>query len=168
MTQTKTGDNTAPKSRPLSLIQRACVVIGSCGLLLAMAADTIAVVGRHTGFSLIGSIELVQIAIVLLASSAMVIATSQSAHATVHILTERLSAGAAALLARLAALISALFCVLIIAGSAWVTADLWLDHERTELLHIPLRGFRVLLIAAFVIMAGFFIRHSLRGHHHDA
>lgn len=165
--KTEAGDSGPDQPHP-SLTQKICLVIGSAGLLLATATDAIAVLGRHTGFALIGSIELVQVAIVLLASSAMVIATRLGTHASVHILTERLSAPSASLLARIAALASAGFCLLVVAGSVWVTADIWFEHERTELLHIPLRWFRVLLIAAFVIMTGLFIRHCLRGPRHDA
>ena len=82
-------------------------LIGSFGLLAATAADALAVGGRHTGFAFLGSIEVVQAAVVLIASSAMVAATIVGSHASVHILTERLAKPTAHRLARLSDLLSA-------------------------------------------------------------
>lgn len=98
----------------------------------------------------------------LLASAAMVAATLAGAHASVHILTERLKASTAARLARVSSLISALFFVLTVVGSAWVAADLWHSFERTELLGLPLRWFRALWILAALIVAALFVRAALR------
>ncbi|WP_165356257.1 TRAP transporter small permease subunit [Sphingosinicella sp. BN140058] len=136
--------------------------IGSAGLLIATAADAIAVAGRHTGFHLLGSIEVVQASVVLIASSAMVAATIVGAHASVHILTERLRPGTARRLARGAALLGTLLFLLIAAGSAWVASDLWSGFEQTELLGIPLRWLRLLWIAAALLIAMLFLRTATR------
>ncbi|MBC2651570.1 TRAP transporter small permease subunit [Novosphingobium flavum] len=136
--------------------------LGGCGLLGATAADAIAVAGRHAGFHLLGSIELVQAAAVLLAGSAMLIATVQGEHASVHMVTERLARPTAARLARLAALISGLVFLAVAAGSAWVAGDLWSGFERTELLHIPIRWLRAAWIGFALLIALTFLRRAIR------
>src|SRR5689334_21962707 len=75
---------------PSGPLARISYVLGAIGLLAATASDAIAVAGRHSGFHLLGSIELVQAAVVLLASSAMLLVTIAGGHASVHIVTERL------------------------------------------------------------------------------
>lgn len=140
---------------------RLVYLLGGCGLLGATAADAIAVAGRHAGFHLLGSIELVQAAAVLLAGSAMLIATLQGEHASVHMVTERLPRPVAARLARLAALLSAAVFLVVAVGAAWVTAELWSGFERTELLHLPLRWLRVLWIGFAGLIALTFLRRAL-------
>src|SRR4051794_34274762 len=147
----------------LNPLGRAAYAIGSAGLLVATAADALAVAGRHLGFRILGSIEIVQTSVVLIASSAMVAATIVGAHASVHIVTERLSAAAAARLARLAALLGALTFLILAAGSFWVASDLWGGFEQTELLGISLRWFRALWIAAALLVALLFLRKAVRG-----
>lgn len=145
---------------PLATIAYA---VGGAGLLGATAADSLAVAGRHSGFHLLGSIELVQAAVVLLGASAMLIATLTGNHASVHIVTERLSRPAAARLARVASLLSALAFLALAAGSAWVLSDTWSGFEQTELLHIPLRWLRALWVLIALIIAALFLRNAAKG-----
>lgn len=154
----------APQPMPLkeSGATRAAFLVGGTGLFVAMATDAIAVLGRHAGFTLLGSIEVVQACIVLIASSAMIFATLKGTHAAVHILTERLSAPAVALLARVAALLSMSLFILLATGCLWLVADLWNGHERTELLHIPITPLRLLQIAALLFVAALFARALFR------
>lgn len=144
-------------------LARAAYLLGGIGLLGATATDALAVAGRHTGLHLLGSIELVQAMVVLLGTSAMLIATLAGGHASVHIVTERLHPARAALLARIAAGVSGLVFLLIAAGSAIVAADLWAGFEETELLHLPLRWLRLLWILFALLIAGAFFRTALRG-----
>jgi TRAP-type transport system small permease protein len=141
---------------------RVAYVLGGAGLAAATLSDSLAVAGRHTGVTFLGSIELVQAAVVLLASAAMLVATLAGTHASVHFVTARVSPAAAARLARTAALLAALAFVLLAAGSAWVGAELWNGHERTELLHIPLRWLRLLWLVAALAIAGCFLRAAWR------
>lgn len=149
-------EGAAPAVPPRGALGRAAFLVGSAGLLAATATDALAVLGRHTGVALLGSIELVQVAVVLVASAAMIGATVERAHASVHIFTERMAPPTAARLARGAALLGASLFVLIALGSAIVAADLWNGHERTELLGIPLRPFRLVWIAAALTVAALF------------
>lgn len=141
---------------------RAAFLIGGTGLFVAMATDAVAVLGRHTGFTLLGSIEVVQCCIVLIASSAMIFATLKGSHAAVHILTERLSQPAVARLAKVASVLSALLFLTLVAACIWLVADMWGGHERTELLHIPITPLRLLQIVALLFVAVLFLRSLFR------
>jgi TRAP-type transport system small permease protein len=143
-------------------VGKAAYWIGSAGLLIATAADALAVLGRHTGVALLGSIEIIQVSVVLIASSAMVAATIVGAHASVHILTERLAKPNADRLARIASWLSALIFLLLAAGSIWVASDLWSGFEQTELLGIPLRWFRAAWIVAALLIVALFVRQAVR------
>ncbi|MFL9841517.1 TRAP transporter small permease subunit [Sphingomonas sp. ST-64] len=154
-------DEDAAPAPTAGIAGRAAFFIGSAGLLIATAADSIAVLGRHAGFALIGSIEIVQAAIVFIAASSMVAVTLARGHATVHILTDRLDPARRARLARVPNLLGALAVLLLAAGSVILLGDLWNGHERSELLHIPLRWFRLLMIAALLFVAILFVRHAV-------
>jgi TRAP-type C4-dicarboxylate transport system permease small subunit len=143
-------------------LARIAYALGGFGLLGATAADSLAVVGRHAGFRLLGSIELVQAAVILLGASAMLIATIVGGHATVHIVTERLTRPTAARLARACSFVSGMVFLCLSAGSIWVASDLWHGFEQTELLHIPLRWLRLFWIVVAVLIAICFFRGSLR------
>jgi TRAP-type C4-dicarboxylate transport system permease small subunit len=149
------------KERPGPVVQ-AAYLIGSAGLLIATAADAFAVLGRHVGFAFIGSIEIVQMSVVLVASSAMVAATIVGSHASVHILTERLAKPTALKLARLSDVLSALLFAIVAGASVWVASELWSGFEQTELLGIPLRWFRALWVAAAVLITFLFLRSAVR------
>jgi TRAP-type C4-dicarboxylate transport system permease small subunit len=154
-----------PPSTPAasaSPLARAAYLVGSAGLLFATATDSLAVAGRHLGFRLLGSIELVQASVVLIAASAMVVATIVGAHASVHIVTERLPAAATARLARVASLLSAITFAIFALGSIWVASDLWTGFEQTELLGLPLRWLRLLWIGAAILASLLFLRATLR------
>jgi len=143
-----------PRSRIAGVLERAAFVIGSIGLLAAMSTDALAVLGRHLGIPLLGSIEVMQASVALAASSAMVGATLRGAHASVRILVDRLGPGAKRVLQRLADGLSAVVFCVFAAGSIWIARELWSGHELSELLQIPLRWLRVLWIVAALIIAG--------------
>jgi len=153
-----TGDSAAPQGPLL----RIAYLLGGIGLLGATLADSLAVLGRHTGWHLLGSIELVQAAVIVLGASAMLIATVVRGHASVHILTERLSEPTAARMARLASFVSGLVFLVLAGGSIEVAADLWSGFEQTELLHIPLRWLRLLWIVFALLIAWRFLRDAVK------
>ena len=133
---------------------------GASGLLLAMAVDAAAVLGRHFGVPLLGSIELVQACVVLMGSSALVGTTLRHRHASVHLLTERLSPTPRERVRRLASMLSALFFLVLTLGTLIVMRDLWTGDERSELLglpYAPLRAFfagsALLVVCIFAIAA---------------
>lgn len=144
------------------LLTKFCYRLGGAGLLIAMATDAASVTGRHTGFSLLGSIEVVQAAMVLGAGAAMIVATLAERHASVHILTDRLSPAGRSLLFRITNLLSALTLAVLAAGSLWVMFDLWNAQEITELLQLPLRWLRLAWVVCAIAIALLFLVRALR------
>ncbi|AHE54405.1 TRAP transporter small permease [Sphingomonas sanxanigenens] len=158
MTPESTLEDSAP-ARPL--LTRAMLAIGSAGLLSAMATDALAVAGRHAGVRLLGAIEIVQACIVLIATSAIMLATLVDGHARVHILLERLAPGRANRLLRAADALSALVFLGLAIGSAWLASDLWDAFEWTEILHLPLRWLRLAWILGALAAAIMFARRAV-------
>ncbi len=146
---------TAPPDPPRALRAAGPLFyVGSAALFLAMAIDALAVLMRHVGATLLGSIELVQAAILVAASCAVVVATRLGAHARVHLLTNRLGARSRNAVAALSRTLSVLFFLLLAAGQAWVAHDLWHGQEESELLHIPYAPLRIIGIASLVAAGG--------------
>jgi TRAP-type C4-dicarboxylate transport system permease small subunit len=133
--------------------------VGSIGLIGAMLVDGVAVAGRHLDLPFTGSIELSQVCVVLLASCSIALATLARGHAVVDLLHQRLGPAAQRLLLRIAALLGFVFLAGVVVGLGWLASDLWNGRERTELLDIPIRWQRVLMIACFAIAAGGFLLH---------
>lgn len=144
-------------------LRRIAFVTGSAALLIAMATDALAVAGRHLGVTLLGAIEIVQASVVVAATSAILMATIDNAHARVRILLEQVATGTAAILERVANLLSAIVCLVLVAGSLWLASDLWNGQELTEVLGIPLRWLRLFWMAGALLTAIMFARVSKGG-----
>jgi TRAP-type transport system small permease protein len=141
---------------------------GSIALLAAMAADFISVIGRHLGFTLLGGVEFVQICVVVAISSALIVATLRGAHASVHILTERLAPSTARLLGRASDILGAILFLLLSAGSFWMLSDTWGLDERTDVLGLPLAPARILWTGALASTALVFLIRALARRTPDA
>ncbi len=137
--------------------------IGGAGLLTAMATDFISVIGRHTGIPLLGAIEVVQGAIVLAASAALIAGTLTHAHASVDVLVERLPAPLRDGLWRFASFLSALFLASVTAGGVWLLYDVWLMDERSDLLRIPIVPERIVWSVSTFVTTLLFLGFALRG-----
>ena len=155
-------DASPEDSAPIGRVHRALQALGASALLLAMATDAVAVIGRHAGFSFLGAIELFQVFAVVATSVAIVLATLSQRHAAVHILTEYVSPGTKLWLDRAGLAAGALSFALLCAGSVWVAGDLWGTHEMTELLGIPLRWFRLVWIISAGTVTWLFLRSLVR------
>lgn len=119
---------------------------GGLALLAATGIDTLAVLGRHFSIPLRGSIELIQPAIPL-----------HGAHARAILLLERFGGFARRAADRANDLLTAIFLLLVLAGSAWIAADLWGAHEVSEIAGVPWRWMRMaanllLLLAALAAL----------------
>lgn len=113
--------------------------------------------GRHIGIPLLGSIEIMQAAILLASSAAIVLATAAKRHAVVHLLIDRLSPPGRTAMERLHALLSAVFFIALAAGSIWIAFDLRDGHEQSELLRIPFAPLRIVSIAAVLAVAAIYL-----------
>lgn len=136
--------------------------VGAGGLMVAMVVEGVAVVGRHIGLPVHGSIELVQVCVLLTASAAMLSATLNRGHAVVHLLTSRLSPAGRAALERLSDLLSGLFFAVMAAGCVWLLYDLWDGHEQTEVLGLPFKPLRFVALSAVAAMAAVFLARAVR------
>ena len=136
--------------------------IGAAALLCAMAVDSLAVLGRHIGLPLLGSLELVQAAILLASSAALVCATLERRHAAARLLLDRAGPRAHRFLQRFNGVLTLLFFLLLGAGQIWIAADLWYAHEGSELLHIPFAPLRIASIAAILLAAAVVARQISR------
>ena len=153
-----------PAIRARQLLAGASFVVGSAGLLVALAADAIAVAGRHLGVPFLGSIETVQAAVIVAASSAMVAATLGRTHAAVHLLTGRLSAEGRRRMQIGTDAASACFFAVLAAGSIWIVIDLWDGAEATEILGLPLKPLRLFWCASALLIAALFARSAIQRH----
>ena len=139
----------------MNALKRVVVWIGGAALLAAMTIDTLAVIGRNIGWPMIGSIELIQAAVLVSGVVGLVFATANGDHARVRIVIDRLGRGraVAAAFSRIASIL--LFGALL-AGSAWLAADLWDGYERSELLGVPWSMLRLIAnvgLAACIVVA---------------
>jgi TRAP-type transport system small permease protein len=137
--------------------------LGAAGLVVAIGADGLAVAGRHLGIPLLGSIEVMQAAILLAASAAIVLATAARRHAVVHLLIDRLSPQSRQSMERVHAGLSAVFFIALEVGSIWIAIDLRDGHEQSELLRIPYAPLRVVSIVAVLAVAAIYLRRVFEG-----
>jgi|HubBroStandDraft_6_1064221.scaffolds.fasta_scaffold222084_2 TRAP-type C4-dicarboxylate transport system permease small subunit len=141
-------------------VQRWLFYVGAAGLLFAIGADAVAVLGRHLGIPLLGSIELMQAAILLASSAAMVLATVARKHAVVHLVVDRLAPRQRMAMERVHALLSAIFFAALAAGSIWIAFDLRDGHEQSELLRIPYAPLRIVSIVAVLAVAAIYLARA--------
>jgi TRAP-type C4-dicarboxylate transport system permease small subunit len=134
---------------------------GSAGLLSMMLVEFLAVLGRHSGLPVMGALEIVQAAIVPAACAAMLIATLHGAHAAVHMVTERMPAGAQQAARRVGYFIAGVFFSFLCAGSVWLAIEAWDTFEQTEVLHIPFRPLRALVALAAAALAFLFFHRAV-------
>ena len=100
-------------------LYKAAIWTGGLALLAAAMIDTVAVLARNLATSLHGSIELIQVAILIAGALGLVVAVSTSTYARVHLMTDRLSGPARIWMDRLAFATVAIFFLCLLAGSLW-------------------------------------------------
>jgi TRAP-type transport system small permease protein len=135
------------------------IYLGGAALLATVVVIATAVVARHLGRTLTGSLELAQATILIASSCSLVAATLAQRHATVHLLVDRVGSRAQALLTWMGHLLGAIFFLLLAAGEIWIASDMWSGHEESELLHIPYAPLRILSIAAVLGAAAVMMTH---------
>jgi TRAP-type C4-dicarboxylate transport system permease small subunit len=145
-----------------SLLARIAFANGAVGLFGATGVDFASVVGRRLGHSIPGAIEIVQVFMVVAASSALVAATLHGSHAAVHVVTERLSERARRWLGRIADLLGAACFAALSAGGLWILHDTWNGDEASDLLGLPIAPLRILWALATATAAAVFLVRALR------
>jgi TRAP-type C4-dicarboxylate transport system permease small subunit len=142
---------------------RGIVLLGGAALLGAMAIDVVAVIGRHTGIPLLGSIELVQVLVAVAGAMALLIACLHDSHARVRLLLVRLAAAPRRRLLQIDDVLMAMFLLALAAGSGWILYELWGSHEETELWRLPYRPLRLLVVLTLLVAAGLMLRRLAGG-----
>ena len=138
-------------------------MLGGIPLVLAMLVEFITVVGRQTSFMFLGSIEAVQVAILLSSATAMVLATLARSHAKVRVLLNRSDARFRTVLTIFNALCGALFFLALVVGSVWLAVDMWGAHEQSELLALPYFPLRCFVAICMSVVAVLYVRRLLAG-----
>jgi TRAP-type C4-dicarboxylate transport system permease small subunit len=136
----------------MNIARTAMVWSGGIALIAAAALNLLAVIGRHTGLPLKGAIELVQVAVLIAGSLALVAATLARNHARVHLILDRLTGVTRDVAERICTALSILFYLLLLIGACWLAADLWGSQEVSELLDVPWRGMRAFLNGALILV----------------
>jgi TRAP-type C4-dicarboxylate transport system permease small subunit len=144
-------------------LQNLLVWCAGGALLLAMLTDALAMLGRQLHVPLLGAIEIVQVAVLVAASGALLVAAWLGSHARVHLLVDRLPGRARAIVERVHALCGALLYLALLVGSAWMASDLWHGYEHSELLRLPYRPLRVLVVVTLLILVLHALRRAWRG-----
>jgi TRAP-type transport system small permease protein len=155
------GEERAEQPLPTG-VTGAAVALGSLALLVAMATDALAVVGRHLGFPLLGALELVQASVSAAGACAIVCASAAGAHAVIHAVLDRVSPATRAVLAPIGQLLGASFFMVLAVGCGWIAWDLRGGAEATDLLGIPLAPLRIFATVALLFTAVLFVRTAMR------
>lgn len=146
-------------------VRSAMIWIGGVALIAATAADTFAVIGRQIGWPLRGSIELVQAAVLVAGSIALIAATLADRHAKVQLIVDRLRPEMRRRVEQLCDVLMALFLLCVLAGSVWLSIDLWASHEVSEIIGVPWRWMRLfanisLAVALVLVLRRAFARRT--------
>jgi len=152
---------TPPADLPSPTTRGPLFYVGSVAILTAMITDAGSVLGRHLGLRPLGSIELVQAAILVTSSASLVAAILARKHARVHLLVGRVGPRVRTLLERINGVLSAAFFFALSAGAIWIAHDEWYAHEQSELLHIPFAPLRLIAIGATLGAAIILIRQTV-------
>jgi TRAP-type C4-dicarboxylate transport system permease small subunit len=126
--------------------------IAGGALLVAVAVDVLAMLGRQIRLPLIGSIEIVEVAVLFAAAGALIVTTLDGAHARVNLLLDRVSAGWRDRLLKLHAIAAVVLFAALLAGTLWIAADLFGGHEESELLRIPYLPLRLATVVCFAVL----------------
>ena len=137
--------------------------VGGAALIAATAVDTLAVIGRQVGMPLRGSIELVQAAVLVAGSIALIAATLGDRHARVRILVDRLGDRLKFSVDRSSDLLTALFLIAVLAGSLWLAVELWPGHETSEVVGVQWRWMRLIANVSLAIAAVATLRRLIAG-----
>ncbi|CDO34912.1 TRAP transporter small permease subunit [Novosphingobium sp. KN65.2] len=127
----------------MTLSSKIVIWLGGAALLAATAIDTLAVLGRHLGLPVTGSIELMQAAVLVSGSIGLLVSTIYRSHARVRLIVDRLPPSWRSIADRCSDGLTLLFVLALLAGSVWLSVDLWNAHEESELLGVPWRVLRL-------------------------
>lgn len=138
------------------------VLLGGIPLLAAMAIEFVGVVLRNAGWPIPGSIELVEICVLLSSSVAIVLATMSRSHAKVRVLLNRVRGVSSQTLHVVIAIGGTVFFLSLVAGGVWIIVDLWGAAEHSETLGVPYLPLRLFAAACMLVTAALYARRVFR------
>lgn len=141
----------------MTIVVRIAVWIGGLALVTATGVNTLAVVGRRTGFPLHGAIEIVQLCVLIAGGLALMLATLWHAHARIGLVLDRIGPAGRTVGLRLTAGLAALAFAALCIGSGWIASDLWNSHETSEILGLQWLPMRVFATLAMAVVSGLFL-----------
>ena len=162
MTAPKDNATDAAKREPVK-VPGWLVVIGGVPLLAAMIIEFVSVIGRNLGMPILGTIELVQAAVLLSSTTAIVIATLSRSHAKVRLLLSRTRGRSNKVLKFFNAVGGTIFFLSLMIGSFWIMVDMWNAAERSELLGVPWVPLRCYATAGMLVTAFLYARRVAAG-----
>jgi TRAP-type transport system small permease protein len=146
----------------MKALRKAVTLIGGIALLAATMIDAVSVIGRNLGLPFRGAIELVQVAVLVAGTLALLVATAERAHARVHLMVDRIGETAQRVLERVFALLGAVFFAALLAGTIWLAADLWSGDEQSEVVGVSWRAMRLFANVGFVAIVLVLLGQAIR------
>jgi TRAP-type C4-dicarboxylate transport system permease small subunit len=125
---------------------------GAAALLLLALVIVGTALARTVGWVLVGGSEIVDVAIIIVSSMALVAGTAAGTHPSVHILTSRLSVERQKHLKIGASLLACVFFALLCFESAIALINYARLGEYTQLLHINITPFRAVWVFALAVI----------------
>ncbi len=119
---------------------------GACALFGTMILISISVLGRHLNTPLPGSVEIVEVLILIVASTGILFATTEKSHASAKIFIDRLGPKTKIVAEKFGILLGVCICLVICLSNIWFLFDVWQTHEASHLLGIPIVPFRLFFI----------------------
>jgi TRAP-type C4-dicarboxylate transport system permease small subunit len=145
-----------------SPLERCIVWVGAIALISLGLLICASVVLRTTGSVIKGNSEIGEMLIIIVASTALVVATFSSAHPYVHMLVDKITPRWRYRLAAVIAAIGAVFWSV----TAWMNGKVTIENaaliEETELLRISLTPFRTFWVLALLLVAAVLTLRALQ------
>ncbi len=135
-----------------TLIIKAATWLGCTALVTTTALIVLSVLGRHTQIPLPGSVEMVEVLIVVIGSTSLLVATYDNTHASAKLFINRMSPTVRIVVEKIGISMAAIFTASLLVGTVWIIADYWATHEVTPLLGIPVIPFRLLFALSLVLI----------------
>lgn len=142
----------------MEAVNRFMVWTAGSALVAAALINFLSVIGRHVGLPFKGSIELVQVGILIAGALSLIAATAARSHARVRLVLDRLAPAPRNLVQRGCTLLAILFYLALLTGSVWLAIDLWDAQEVSEIIGVPWRSMRLFLNLALVTILVLLLR----------
>ena len=140
----------------------AAAVLGCIALAVTTFLIVISVIGRHTQIPLPGSVEMVEVLIVIIGSTSLLVATFDNTHASAKLFINRLSEQRKIVVEKIGFFLGACFSLALLIGTIWIALDYWSTREATHLLGIPIMPFRLLFALSLLLVSWILMRRLLK------